>query len=391
MQKIEGFIFNPQGCDYGVVTIKNDRIHSISSRRAPKKIERLILPGFISTNIHTVQTHARNLAENIELLDWLERVIFPFEAALTPKTAYASAYSGMNECLRFGITTILDMATTRHTHKIFEAARDSGIRAFIGKALMDQGPKNLIDQNPLDELEDLIHTWHLSENKRLETTLCPRFVLSCSEELLRTVGSLSEKFQLLHHTHASENKKECDWISKKYKKSNIELLESLGCLNPLSIIAHCVHISKRDLTILRKRKCRISHCPTSNLKLASGYADIKTFDGIPLSLGVDGAACNNLLDPFFEMRIAHLLSRLHHGLSGLSAQKIFEIATLGGAEALHKTSQIGSLVEEKKADIIAVNIPETVSFNSQFPYESLLHSLSARDIAHVWVDGRKIF
>ncbi|MBN8554612.1 MAG: amidohydrolase family protein [Deltaproteobacteria bacterium] len=386
--KFEGYIFTPKPF-YGTLSSKKDRIASIKAIRRPKKITKLILPGFISTHIHTIQTHARNTAENMELLEWLSKVIWPFEAKLTKKTAYYSALCGMDESLSKGITSILDMATARHTDSVFEAARNCGIRAFIGKALMDQGPKNLIEPHPLEEIFDHLDKWHQKENGRLQVTLCPRFVLSCSEKLLRSVGELSKKYRLLHHTHASENKAECEWIEKRYKKSNIEILEKFGCLNEWTTIAHGVHFSDRDIALLRKRKVSISHCPTSNLKLASGLADLKRLASLNLSLGVDGAPCNNLLDPFFEMRLTHLLNRYLHGLYGFSAERVFKMATMGGAKALHQEKEIGSLEIGKKADFLVIQVPDFVQFNPDFPYESLIHSITSADIHSVFVDGHQ--
>jgi len=387
--KFSGFIFSPKP-QFGSLIEKKGRIASIQSARMPKRIDRVILPGFISTHIHTVQTHARNLAENRELLDWLSKVIWPFEASLDPRATYRSALTGMNECLSNGITTILDMATSRHTQKVFEAARDCGIRGFIGKALMDQGPKSLVDKNPLEEVFEHHAHWHGAERGRLSVTLCPRFVLSCSDELLRKVGEISSRLKLIHHTHASENAKECEWIEKHHHSSNIGYLEKTGSLNSQTVIAHGVHLSNADIRILKKRRVSISHCPTSNLKLASGIADLKRLDGLNLSLGVDGAACNNILDPFFEMRLAHLLSRSLHGLQGKSAKFIFWMATMGGALALHSQKRIGSLEPGKEADLLVLKVPESVEFNPRFPYESLIHSLSSRNIEKVIVGGQVI-
>ncbi len=387
--KFEGTIFCPKPF-YGSLHIRGGRIERITASKSPKRISKLILPGLISTHIHTVQTAARNTAENLELLDWLQKIIFPFEAKLTARSTYESALTGMKEATRLGITTILDMATARHTDSVFEAARDFGIRAYIGKALMDRGPKNLVEEDPLEEIPYLLNRWHRKEKGRLHVTLCPRFVLSCSEGLLRQVGEISRDLNLLHHTHVSENKKECAWIERHYGKSNIEVLDQLRTLNAHTILAHGVHLSAKDRRILKKRKVSISHCPTSNLKLASGIADIRAMKGINLSIGVDGAPCNNKLDPFFEMRLAHLLSRSLHGLKGVSAKSILEMATMGGARALKAEKEIGSLEVGKRADLLVMKVPEGVTFNPHFPYESLLHSMGACDIDSTFVDGRRL-
>jgi 5-methylthioadenosine/S-adenosylhomocysteine deaminase len=200
------------------------------------------------------------------------------------------------------------------------------IRAFepLSKSADGSWAKIFEGISSLEEVFELLDQWHGREKGRLQVTLCPRFALSCSEDLLKEVGKLSRELHLIHHTHASENKKECDWIQKHFGLSNIGLLHQMNCLNEHTVIAHGVHLSSRDLQILKKSKASISHCPVSNLKLASGIADIKRLANLNLSLGVDGAACNNLLDPFFEMRMAHLLSRSIHGLNGVSAQSILK-------------------------------------------------------------------
>jgi len=387
--KQKAFLFAPKPF-FGTLTESGGLIADLRHEKSPKKIERVIVPGFISTHVHTIQTHARNFAENMELLDWLKEVIWPFEAKLKPKTAYASAMTGMKECLRHGITTILDMATARHTDSVFEAARDSGIRAFIGKALMDRGPKSLIEKNPIEEVFDHLDRWHNHDKGRIQVSLCPRFVLSCSDSLLKQVGQMSRDFDLLNHTHASENHKECEWIEDHFGVSNIEYLHKVGNLTSHTVIAHGVHLSAKDLRLLKNSQVSISHCPTSNLKLASGIADLMRMDGINLSLGVDGAPCNNLLDPLFEMRLAHLLSRSLHGLNGKSAQEIFWMATMGGAKALHHERRMGSLEMGKEADYVVLRVPDSIHFNPQFAYESLIHSLTSANIESVYVRGRKI-
>lgn len=387
--KFKGFVFAPKPF-YGELTERHGLIEKIRPERIPKKIERLILPGFVSTHVHTIQTNARNTAENMELLDWLRKVIWPFEAALTPRTAFASAHTGMKECLRHGITSILDMATTRHTNEVFRAAEETGIRAWIGKALMDVGPRNLVEKNPLPEVYDLIDRWHGAEAGRLNVTLCPRFVLSCSEDLLIKVGKISREMEIINHTHASENSAECAWIKKNLGASNVHYLDQKGNLSPWTVLAHGVHLSDSEVKAIKRRGTHISHCPTSNLKLASGIADIKRMESLSLSLGVDGAPCNNRLDPFFEMRLAHLLSRSLHGLKGRSARNIFEMATISGAKALHADKRIGSLEVSKEADLVVIKVPESIVFNPDYPYESLLHSLTAHDIERVFIRGRGV-
>ena len=384
------------------VLIENDTLQKIEPRLKTSLKANVIdakdawvLPGFIQTHVHVCQTLFRNQAEDLELLDWLKEKIWPYEGALTAKTLALSARLGICELLKGGTTTILDMGTVHHTDQIFKACESLGIRAFCGKAMMDEGegiPSSLKESTEasLDETQRLIETWHGKAKGRLRYALAPRFVLSCSEKLLKKSAELSQKKNILIHTHASENKTECREVQKHKGKSTIRYLHDLGLCGPKSCFAHGIWLDEEELEILAQTHTAISHCPSSNLKLGSGIANILHMieKNIPVSLGADGAACNNTLDMFQEMKLAGLIQKPIRGVKALSAQKILELATIGGAKALGIEKETGSLEVGKKADVILVSKNNAHTLPNADPYTTLVYSTTASDVQTVIVDGK---
>ena len=240
----------------------------------------IVMPGLVQAHVHTCQTLARGRADDLELLDWLRNVIWPYEAALDEEAAGASAELACAELLLGGTTAILDMGTVHHTDAIFAAAQASGIRATIGKAMMDapdpQIPPGLREstQASLDESAALIKRWHGRVGGRLRYAYAPRFVLSCTDELLREVGVQAKARGVRIHTHASENTGEVALVRQRFGKDNIVVLDELGLLGSHCCIAHCIHLSPHERALLATRGAHVCHCPSSNLKLASGIAQV---------------------------------------------------------------------------------------------------------------------
>jgi 5-methylthioadenosine/S-adenosylhomocysteine deaminase len=309
------------------------------------------------------------MADDLELLDWLSQRIWKFEAAHTRDTLQVSAELGISELLRTGTTCILDMATVRHTDTIFETAERMGIRANIGKCLMDRtdtNPPSLREStsDALSEARTLLAKWHGRDQDRIRASFAPRFALSCSDQLLKQVADISKENRILIHTHACENKKEIAWIQKLTGQPNLNYLHSMGVLTPLSVIAHGVWLRDSDRRLLARTDAAITHCPSSNLKLGSGIAELPKLleAGIKVGIGADGAACSNRLDAFQEMRLATLLHKPKFGVATIDAQKALDLATRDGAKALHWFDKVGSIEVGKSADFIMLDAidPSTV-------------------------------
>jgi cytosine/adenosine deaminase-related metal-dependent hydrolase len=262
--------------------------------------------------------------------------------------------------------------------------------------MMDHGqgmPAGLREttQHSIEESLRLAKAWDGTEKGRLRYAFAPRFVLSCTEELLKAVAQLAREKNLRIHTHASENPTECDVVRQRTGRDNIVYLHELGLTGSHSTFAHCVWLTSDEQRLLRETGTVVCHCPSSNLKLASGIAKIPELiqEGVHVCLGADGAPCNNNLDLFLEMRLASLIHKPRVGPTGMSAQTVLDMATLEGARAIGMEDQLGSIEPGKLADIACVSLkaPHAIPA-SEDVVAQLVHSVNAGDVQHVLIDGR---
>ncbi len=353
----------------------------------------VIMPGLVQAHVHTCQTLARGRADDMELLDWLRKVIWPYEARLDEEAASASAELAYAELLLGGTTTVLDMGTVHHTDAIFRAAETSGVRATIGKCMMDAPDTHAglaeSTRASLDASAALITHWNGAAGDRLRYAYAPRFVLSCTDELLREVAIQAKAKGVRIHTHASENHGEIALVRERYGVENIVALDQLGLLGDHTCIAHGVHLSADERRLLAERGAHVCHCPSSNLKLASGICSVPDLiaAGVSVALGADGAPCNNNLDGFLELRLAALLHKHKHGPLALPAPEAVRIATMGGARALGQAARIGSLELGKRGDVIAVDIQALHAIPTSSPWSAIAYAAQSCDVRHVAVDG----
>lgn len=384
----------------GDILISGNRILEISDRISTKADEVLfaenyiVTPGFIQTHVHLCQTIFRNLADDLSLLDWLEQKIWPFEAGHTSESIRLSARLGIAELFRSGTTTIMDMGTVQHQDDIFEVIAESGIRAVAGKTMMDFGdrPSGLQEstRESIDESLRLLNKWHKYDNGRIHYAFAPRFVLSCSDELLRETGSLAREHDVLYHTHASENMNEADLVRQRFGMSNIQLFDTLGVADENLCLAHCVWTDDDDRQLMTDRDIKVMHCPSANLKLGSGIAPIPDYLdlGINVSLGADGAPCNNNMNIFQEMRLAALIQKPFAGPESMPAEQVMRMATINGARTLGLQDEIGSLEAGKRADLTFIKINQVHAIPFDNIYSKIVYSTHASDVTHVLVDGK---
>ena len=354
-----------------------------------------VLPGFIQTHVHLCQTLFRGYADDLRLMDWLRRRVWPMEAAHTPDTLRSAARLGILELLSSGTTTVLTMETVHDTDVVFEAAAETGIRATIGKCLMDsaaEAPSRLQEttQASLDESHALRARWHGSNGGRLRAAYAPRFAVSCSRDLLEAVASLSAEKDALVHTHASESRDEIALVRElSGGMSNIEYLASLALASPRLCTAHCVWVDEREQRLLAEHDVKVMHCPSSNLKLGSGVAPVPEMRarGITVSLGADGAACNNHLDMFEEMRLAAVLQAMRQAPGVLTARDALGMATRAGARTLGLEHEIGSIEPGKRADVIVIDRDRPHLLPGPDPYSTIVYAARATDVRSTIVDG----
>jgi cytosine/adenosine deaminase-related metal-dependent hydrolase len=360
---------------------------------------KVVMPGLIQTHIHLCQTLFRGQADDLELLDWLGQKILPLEAAHDADSVYHSALLGIGELLRGGTTAIVDMETVHHTDSAFRALAETGIRAIAGKVMIDCGPDV---PAPLMETTDqaltrsvrLMEQWHGHDGGRIRYAYCPRFVVTCSDPLLREVQALADRYGVHIHTHAAENRTEIAYVEADRGMRNVQYLDHVGLAHERLVLAHCVHVDDAEIGVLADRQVSVSHCPCSNLKLASGIAPVPQLlaRGVNVSLGADGAACNNNLDGFLEMRLAALIQKPLHGPRAMPAAQVLEMATLAGARAMGLADEIGSLEVGKQADLAVVDLGGLHTWPSGGDVVSaLVYGARAADVVLTMVGGRILY
>ena len=356
-----------------------------------------VIPGFVQTHIHLCQTLFRGAADDLALIDWLKKRVWPMEAAHTAASIAASARLGIAELIKGGTTCALTMETVNHTAQVFEVVEETGFRATVGKCMMDKGdevPKPLQEETAasIEESVALLEHWHGRADGRIRYCFAPRFAISCTRELLERVGELARERGVMIHTHSSENRTECALVEAETGMRNINYLDSVGVSGRHVALAHCVHLSNDEIRVLKSTGTNVVHCPSSNLKLGSGIAPVAKLleEGISVSLGADGAACNNRLDMFTEMRTAALLQKALHGPEVLPAERVLQMATIDGARALGLDAEIGSLEVGKRADVAVVSLDRLHTSPQSEIVSSLVYAAEASDVRSVVIDGRLV-
>jgi 5-methylthioadenosine/S-adenosylhomocysteine deaminase len=385
----------------GAVSVRDGRIVSVGAEPAEKH-DRVIdargaylLPGFIQTHVHLCQTLFRGYADDMPLLEWLRRRVWPMEAAHTPQTLRASARLAAAELLLTGTTTALTMETVHDTDVVFEALEVMGLRAVVGKCMMDSDrevPARLQEQTraSIDESVALRARWDGRANGRLRAAFAPRFAVSCSRELLEAVADLSARDRVIVHTHASENREEIAVVrALSGGLSNLEYLADTGLATPHLCTAHCVWVNEREQALLAERDVKVMHCPSSNLKLGSGLAPVAEMRarGISVSLGADGAACNNRLDMFDEMRLAATLQAVRQRPGALTARDAVWMATREGARAIGAADELGSIEPGKRADLILVERDRPHLAPDAEVWSTLVYAARGTDVRLTMVEG----
>jgi len=394
----------------GAVYVVGDRIKAIGSRKDIHKdfsanvviegLNKILVPGLVNTHSHSVQTLLRGKADDLALIDWLQKVILPGEISFTVDEVYTSSLLGFAEMIRTGTTTCNDMLTTNHSDYGIQAAIDSGIRTRIGRMLMDVNngfPDDMIEHTEKiveDVIKD-IGDYHQTQKNRIKYSLNARFLLSCSPQLMKKLSEIQRNYpDIMIHTHASENREECAQVERYYGKSYIRALNELDVLGNQTIIAHGIWLDDVEYSLIEQTDTRITHNPSSNSKLASGICDVSKYldMDVIVGLGTDGAPCNNNLDMFREMRLASFLQKIKHlDERVLPSKVVLKMATIEGAKALNLDKEIGSLEIGKKADLFQVDISDVNCIPLYDPISHLVYSASGKDVNMVMIDGKILF
>lgn len=349
----------------------------------------VLLPGLVNLHTHAAMSLLRGYADDLPLMRWLSERIWPAESSHAgPDFVRAGTLLACAEMLRGGITTFNDMYF--YPDAAAEAARKLGMRAVLGMVVIEFPTSYAADAD--DYLAKGLATRDaLSEDSLVSFCLAPHAPYTVADKTFKNIATLAAQLEIPVHVHLHETRHEIEESLKQHGMRPIERLRRLGLLGPQLIAVHAVHLDTGEIELLAHEGCHLAHCPTSNLKLGSGIAPISAIQerGLNFGLGTDGAASNNRLDLFHEMRHAALLAKgASENAEAFDAHATLHAATLGGARALGLDGRIGSLRPGKAADLCAVRLDEWLMQPCFDPASHVVYVAGREQVSHTWVEGK---
>ncbi len=357
----------------------DDEINISADEIIDVKESKAILPGFVNAHTHVAMTLLRGYADDLPLTEWLFDKIFPAEAKINNEDIYWGTKLALIEMIKSGTTFINEMYLFRGLEGSARAIEEMGMRAVLGICLDDSN------------FEQVKNFEIPSKTDLIDYCIAPHAIYTTGEEALRWAKSFSDKNDLLIHMHLSETQKEVSDSIEKYGKRPVEYLDSLDFLNDKCVFAHSIWLNNEELEILKENNCSLVYNPCSNMKLSSGvfrFDDIKK-KGINICLGTDGAASNNNLDMFDEMKIGSLLQKSNNiDSEAAKAEDVLIAATENGAKALKKKT--GKIEEGYLADLILIDLKETY-FNPCYNFvSSVVYAAKGDCVSDVICNGKII-
>ncbi len=380
----------------GYIEVEDGAILAVGFGDAPNtEFDRIIdgtnliaLPGFVNAHTHAAMTLLRGYADDMPLMEWLEKKIWPMEAKLTAEDVYWGTMLAIVEMIRSGTTCFADMYF--FMDQAAQAVAKTGIRALLARGLIGVGPDK---DKALAESRELFQQWNNSAQGRIQFNLGPHAPYTCPPDYLRQVADLAGELGTGIHIHLAETAAEVADSLRIYGLTPVAHMESLGLFKHHVIAAHCVHLTDQDIAILARNRVGVAHNPESNMKLASGVAPVPQLleAGVAVALGTDGASSNNNLDMMQEMRSCALLHKVTSmDPTVLPAYQALEMATINGARALRMEDKIGTLESGKKADLILVRMDGAHCIPRYDLIANLVYSAHASDVDTVIIDGQII-
>ena len=365
----------------------------IDSARAGRVVDAgggIILPGLINTHTHAAMTCFRGLADDLELMDWLNNYILPAESRLDADKVYTSTMLACAEMMLSGTTCFSDMYLFEDA--VARAASESGMRAVVGEVLYDFDSPNYgtIDAG-FRYTRELAEKWR--GDPLITIAVEPHSPYLCSPDLLEKAGAISAEYDIPLIIHLSETMAEKQGVFERYGKSPVAHLADIGVLSGRTLACHCVVVDEAEIEILRRFDVKVAHNPESNMKLASGVAPVPAMleAGLCVGLGTDGPASNNDLDMFSEMDTAAKIHKVNSmDPTVMDARTVLKMATINAARALGLDHLTGSLEVGKKADIIVVDTAKPHLTPLYDPFSHLVYAASGSDVDTVVINGRVV-
>ena len=352
---------------------------------------KVVIPGLINTHTHAAMTLLRGYADDMALMEWLEKKVWPFEAHLTPEDVYIGTLVACAEMIRSGTTVFADMYF--HMEVVAKAVAESGMRRRVPAACIGTSASTDESDEALREAVRFCERWQGEANGRITTCLAPHAPYTCPPPFLEKVVDVAAVNNLSIHTHISETKDEIAQIARTYGESPVKYMMRCGVFKRPTLAAHCVHLDDEDIEILADNAVAVAHNPGSNMKLASGVAPVTKMRGrgVAVGLGTDGASSNNNLDMIEEARLAALLHKaVLFDPTAIAAMDALSMATIEGAKALRMDDQLGSLEAGKQADLVVLSTRRPHMAPMFDPVSNIVYSSNPGDIEHVVVRGESV-
>ncbi|MFW5735064.1 MAG: amidohydrolase family protein [Oceanidesulfovibrio sp.] len=355
--------------------------------------ELLVMPGLINAHTHAPMTLFRGLADDLPLMDWLHAYIFPVEQAHSPDSVYHGALLACAEMTRFGVTTFCDMHFM--AEHVWKAADHSGLRGLPGEAIFGfPNPSYAKFEEACSNIERLWLYWDSCESRRIKPILAPHSVYTTTPEMLQTTYEYAESFDTIWKIHLAETQAETAECLQKHGKRPLAYIDSLGCLGERTVIAHGVDLEPEEMERIAAAGAGVVHCPKSNMKLASGVAPMPAMraHGVRTALGTDGAASNNTLGMFSEMRYAALLHKAHTmDATVMGAQSVLDMATREGARTLRMDEGLGTVTPGAPADLIALDLTRPNLRPCYNPVSHAVYAAEGGEVCLTMVDGEVLY
>ena len=366
-----------------------DRSYSPRSRVALP--DHALMPGLVNAHTHAAMTLMRGIADDVPLRAWLEQHIWPREGRFVAEDyVHDGTLLAASEMLRGGVTCCNDMYF--YPDAAARAYEQAGMRAMLGVPILDFPTSYAADaEGYLQRGLEARDAW--KHSPRLSFALAPHAPYTVGDASWASVVTYARQLDLPIQTHVGETRHEVEEARATTGESPLKRLDRLGATGPGFIAIHAVHVDADDIDLLAAQGCHVVHCPTSNMKLASGVAPVAAFleRNVNVALGTDGAASNNRLDLFSEMRLASLLAKVTTGDAGaLPAARMLRMATLDGAAALGLDGEVGSLAAGKQADVVAVRLADVETIPLYDPVSHLVHAAGRELVTDVWVAGTRV-
>ena len=377
------------------IYVENGRISHIGELKDGIEVDKVIdgnnkvaMRGLINAHTHIGMSLLRNYADDFPLHEWLTQKIWPREAKLVGQDVYWGSLLSMVEMIQSGTTTFCDMYF--FMDEVGKGLEESGMRGVLTRGLIEEAGKS---EEKLEDTRILHKNWNGKGDGRIKVMVAPHAPYTCGPAYMEKIIELAKELDTGIHIHLSETKKEVEDSFNTYGKSPVRHVYDLGLFELPTVAAHCVHVNQEDIEILKEKNVSPVNNPTSNLKLASGFAPIDKMlkSKVNVALGTDGPSSNNNLNMFEEIHIASIINKgVNMDAVSVPAIDVLRMATINGAKALLWDEEIGSLEVGKKADIILIDMDKPHLYPMHNVISALAYSVQGSDVDTVMVDGKII-